>query len=186
MSNLNQNTERIHSLIEKINKLPAAAQKVLLQEKTVTPAAEVQEVIPDEGYTGLSKVTVEAVELSTDIPSGVVRNDVANILVDTHGVGGNFECQYGKKLSLTDGTLSVDEVLTASSALSLDTLTSALKGNYLIRGSDIYYIPTDAVFTQSSSTENYVTTYTLTVDKAGKMEVADAGNTVPSSEGVEF
>lgn len=56
----------------------------ITQEKTIFPTAEQQIVTPDENYTGLSKVTVEAIQDDNLIPENIKNG------VDILGVTGNF------------------------------------------------------------------------------------------------
>ncbi|MGN1298235.1 MAG: BspA family leucine-rich repeat surface protein [Clostridia bacterium] len=56
----------------------------ITQEKTVIPTAEQQIITPDKEYTGLSKVTVEAIQDNNLIPENIKNG------VDILGVTGNF------------------------------------------------------------------------------------------------
>ena len=64
----------------------------ITQEKIVIPSVEQQIVTPDENYTGLSKVTIEAIQDNNLIPENIKNG------VDILGVTGNF---IGSKYKFT-------------------------------------------------------------------------------------
>lgn len=85
---------------------------VNLQTKTATPTESSQEITPDTGYDGLSKVTVEAVS-STYVGSGVTRKAAATITPGTS----NQTIVSGTYLTGTQ-TISGDANLVGSNILS--------------------------------------------------------------------
>ena len=74
----------------------------IVQEKSVAPTTEVQEVVPDEGYTGLSKVTINAIEDENLVPENIKRG--VNILgVEGTMVGGKYAPRYIKQCPTFEG-----------------------------------------------------------------------------------
>lgn len=61
------------------------------QEKETNPITSIQEITPDFGYTGLSKVTVNAV--TSDIDEDIIPSNIKSG-VDILGVIGTYEQGY--------------------------------------------------------------------------------------------
>lgn len=100
------------------------------QEKTATPTTNQQVITPDEGYTGLTKVTINPVtsEIDEDIIANNIRKDV-NIL----GVVGNVEEVNAQTKSVTpttsQQTITPDAEYNALSEVVVGAVDSSIDSN---------------------------------------------------------
>ena len=79
----------------------------ITQEKQITPTEEIQEVTPDEGYTGLNKVTVDKIPEEYIIPSGdleIDQNGTYDVTDKANAIVNIPEKQLGIKTITTNGT----------------------------------------------------------------------------------
>lgn len=101
------------------------------QEKTITPTKAIQEVVPDYGYDGLSKVTVEAIPDEYIVPVGtkdIASNGVynvkefvnANVNVPDKKLGTKSITQNGTYRATDDGLDGYSEVNVETSGVDIN------------------------------------------------------------------
>lgn len=101
-----------------------------LQTKTVTPSTSQQSVTPDNGYDGLSKVTVNAIQTQekTATANGTVTPDAGKYLSKvTVNVSGNAPSLQSKTFT-ANGTYSPDSGYDGFSSVTVNVPTSGGSG----------------------------------------------------------
>lgn len=95
------------------------------QEKTITPTKAIQEVVPDYGYDGLSKVTVEAIPDEYIIPKGtkdIASNGVYNVKEFVNANVNVPDKKLGTKSITQNGTYrATDDGLDGYSEVNVET-----------------------------------------------------------------
>ena len=128
MSNKTQlqtNNTNLASLIETLRSKAAGGDtSVELQEKTVTPTTAIQQVQPDTGYDGLSKVTVNAMPTATQATPSISVSSAGKITATSTQSAGY----------VTAGTKTATKQLTVQAAQTITPGTSnktIASGRYL-------------------------------------------------------
>ena len=149
-----------------------SGEPVTLQTKSVTPAAASQIILPDEGYTGLSKVNLAAVptEEKTAITNGDVLPTTGKFLSK---VTVNVSSTINNQNKSVEPSESQQSVTADSGYTGLGTVTvGAISSNYV--GSNIPVNPTVSV---SGKTVSVPSGY---YNAAVSTDVATAAQAVPS------
>lgn len=131
-----------------------------LQEKEVTPTKEVQEIVADKTYDGLSKVTVQSIPNEYIVPSGEIeftQNGTYDVTDKASAKVNIKEKVLGTKTITSNGTYkAIDDNLDGYSEVNVETASVDINeyfgdvGNYRVLAMD------DAGFYVSTSSYNKI------------------------------
>lgn len=117
---LQNNTTKLQALKEKADSLPEYVPPTKLQEKTVTPTKEGLSVVPDSGFDGMSKVTVNG---DINLVSENIKEGVS-----VFGVEGNLKGTKINEINLDwimndDGKLEYTDIEGERQGISLESVS---------------------------------------------------------------
>ena len=117
---LSTNTTKLTELKNKANNLPDQNPPAQLQEKTVTPTKEGLSVVPDSGFDGMSKVTVNG---DINLVSENIKEGVS-----VFGVEGNLKGTKINEINLdwimsNDGKLEYTDIEGERQGISLESVS---------------------------------------------------------------
>lgn len=130
-----------------------------LQEKEVIPTKEVQEIVADETYDGLSKVTVQSIPNEYIVPSGEIeftQNGTYDVTDKASAKVKIKEKVLGTKTITENGTYkAIDDNLDGYSEVIADVQIDIDIKQYMIEsdlefkyGTNFQYEPMDLLYTQ--------------------------------------
>ena len=130
-----------------------------LQEKEVIPTKEVQEIVADKTYDGLSKVTVQSIPNEYIVPSGEIeftQNGTYDVTDKASAKVNIKEKVLGTKTITSNGTYkAIDDNLDGYSEVIADVQIDIDIKQYMIEsdlefkyGANIQYEPMDLLYTQ--------------------------------------
>ena len=133
-----------------------------LQEKDATPTKEMQQIIADQQYDGLSKVTVNPIPDEYIIPNGdinIIENGTYDVTDKINAIVNIPEKKLGTKTITKNGTYKAsDDDLDGYSEVEVETSGVDINDYYLTSGSysDIYkYIKTIPLIDTNNVTSMY-------------------------------
>lgn len=112
---LNSNTTGLEEILASVNALPEAGGEPTLQEKTVSPTTAQQQVTPDSGFDGLSKVTVNAMPTAEQATPSISVSSAGLITASATQTAGYVSA----------GTKSATKQLTTQAAKTITPTTSS-------------------------------------------------------------